>query len=605
MNRVCRRFSQLEHETGTLNCVYGYSHAQSGDELGGYRLIRPLGHGGSGVVWEAEDEGGNSFALKLLHPAIAADPVSRQRLAREASTLNRIRNDGVAQVVDLETEGDVPFVVTELIDGLSLRDDLKENGPLPFADARYILETMRETLDAVHERGVIHRDLKPSNIVLGPLGPVLIDFGIAQAEDDDRLTSTGLVSGTAGWVAPEVLGGKDPDRASDWWSLIAVFLTMLTARQPFGSGGAEAVLSRVWMGHPDTDGLHPELADLIRQALAPVDQRLAFPDFAQRLRSLDADTIENWSEDDNTRMLETATAAEMMTPAHEGGDDETVHLPGTSDSSVERCSVFDREDELDRTSVHPVVPDSDIRPGDERDDIDRTSTYLVASPTWASMQPDSAIPQPPAEPLFPEPYRYAKPPSAVVLSLGIATALAFLPLHLGSIGAVVVLVVLLIAETAGYARVWRERRRIATGVSRSSDNILASMRSLIYVFQAALALLLNVSIALVIVVAAWILWGMNNGDFDWTHNLYFAMLRADPGQPLVALGASQLVIAAALWVSNLFIILVTRIGPGGWHLREGAYSIGSTLVPNAVARPAIGAITIVLVLLGFVFSFTA
>lgn len=602
---MCRRFSLLERETGSLNCVYGYSHAQSGDELGGYRLIRPLGHGGSGVVWEAEDEGGNSFALKLLHPAIAADPVSRQRLAREASTLNRIRSDGVAQVVDLETEGDVPFVVTELIDGPSLRDDLKANGPLPFADARYILEAMSETLDAVHERGVIHRDLKPSNIVLGPLGPVLIDFGIAQAEDDDRLTSTGLVSGTAGWVAPEVLGGKGPDRASDWWSLTAIFLTMLTARQPFGSGGAEAVLSRVWMGRPDTDGLHPELANLIRQALAPVDQRLAFRDFAQRLRALDADSIENWRDDDSTRMLETSPAAETMTPTGEDGEDDTVHLAGSGDTSVERLSVFDRGDELDRTSVHPVVTDSDIRPGDQLADIDRTSTYPVGSPSWASMEPQPAISQPPADSLFPEPYRYAKPPSAVVLSLGIATALALLPLHLGSIGAVIVLGVLLIVETTGYARFWRERRRIATGVPRSSDNILASIRSLLYVFQAALALLLNVSIALVIVVAAWILWGMNNGDFDWTRNLYFAMLRADPGQPLVALGASQLAIAVALWASNLFIILVTRIGPGGWHLREGAYSIGATLIPNAVARPAIGAITIVLVLLGFVFSFTA
>lgn len=602
---MCRRFSLLERETGSLNCVYGYSHAQSGDELGGYRLIRPLGHGGSGVVWEAEDEGGNSFALKLLHPAIAADPVSRQRLAREASTLNRIRSDGVAQVVDLETEGDVPFVVTELIDGPSLRDDLKANGPLPFADARYILEAMSETLDAVHERGVIHRDLKPSNIVLGPLGPVLIDFGIAQAEDDDRLTSTGLVSGTAGWVAPEVLGGKGPDRASDWWSLTAIFLTMLTARQPFGSGGAEAVLSRVWMGRPDTDGLHPELANLIRQALAPVDQRLAFRDFAQRLRALDADSIENWRDDDSTRMLETSPAAETMTPTGEDGEDDTVHLAGSGDTSVERLSVFDRGDELDRTSVHPVVTDSDIRPGDQLADIDRTSTYPVGSPSWASMEPQPAISQPPADSFFPEPYRYAKPPSAVVLSLGIATALALLPLHLGSIGAVVALAVLLVVETTGYARFWRERRRIATGVPRSSDNILASMRSLLYVFQAALALFLNVSIALVIVVAAWILWGMNNGDFDWTRNLYFAMLRADPGQSLVALGASQLAIASALWASNLFIILVTRIGPGGWHLREGAYSIGATLIPNAVARPAIGAITIVLVLLGFVFSFTA
>ncbi|MDO5729423.1 MAG: serine/threonine-protein kinase [Actinomycetaceae bacterium] len=578
--------------------MYGYSQAQRGDELGGYRLIRPLGHGGSGVVWEVEDEGRNCFALKLLHPAIAADPVNRQRLAREASTLNRIRSDGVAQVVDLETEGDVPFVVTELIDGLSLRDDLKENGAFPFADARYIFLSLCDTLKAVHDRGVIHRDLKPSNIVLGPLGPVIIDFGIAQAEDDDRLTSTGLVSGTAGWVAPEVLGGKAPDKASDWWSLTAIFLTMLTSRQPFGTGGAEAVLGRVLINQPDTEGIHPELARLIRQALGPVDQRLDFEEFVERVRLLDADEIDEWSED-GTTLLEAADAVEALAePA--SVEQETVHLRNDGEATIERRSVFDRDDS---TVVQPVISADDVAASEIN--VDMTATYPVERPSWTPVpeSSDAGYVSPPA--LVAEPYRYAKPPPAVLLTLGIASALALLPLHGGTIGAAVLLAVILVVETTGYARVWRERRRIASGLVRPSDNALAVMNGIAYVFKAAVALVLNTAIALLIVIAAWILWGMNNGVYDWTKNLYFTMLTLAPGQQIEALGASQFAIAIALWASNLFIILVARVGPGGWHLQEGAFSIAATLIPHPVARPLIGVVVLILVSFSFFFSFIA
>lgn len=579
-----------------------FSQARAGDELGGYRLLRPLGHGGAGVVWEVEDEGGHRFALKQLHPAIAADPVSRQRLAREASTLNRIRDDGVAQVVDLETEGSVPFVVTELIDGVSLREDLRHHGPMQFSQALDMLTSLGNTLEAVHERGVIHRDIKPSNIVLGPDGPVLIDFGIAQTEDDERLTSTGLVSGTAGWVAPEVLSGAIPNRGSDYWSLVAVFLTMLTGRQPFGAGGAEAVLGRVWLNRPDTDGVHPELAGYIRHALAAQDKRLPFRELVRTLEAVEPDSFDNWDAD-MTRQLDTDGVESLQTPnSYRERDDDATALLHSGDASVTRRSVFD----ADETAVQPVGDFSPVVGQEERADEESVEvTAQLGSPreaTWQPVAPPSPYAHTPA-PAYPyggpmapypmdvpEPYRYRKPPSAVMLSFGGAALLAFLPLLLGTSGVIVAVAVLLVLETIGYARVWRERRRMEFGGKRSSDNSWAAVRSVGFVFQSALGLALNVGIAALLLIAGWVLWGLNNGVTDWRANLYSQMLSSGAGVRPEALGASVLVIAGALWASNLCAIMVARIGPGGWHLREGARAAASTLIPSAFARPLIGVV---------------
>lgn len=580
-----------------------FSQARAGDELGGYRLLRPLGHGGAGVVWEVEDEGGHRFALKKLHPAIAADPVSRQRLAREASTLNRIRDDGVAQVVDLETEGSVPFVVTELIDGVSLREDLQLHGPMRFSQALEMLASLGSTLEAVHERGVIHRDIKPSNIVLGPDGPVLIDFGIAQTEDDERLTSTGLVSGTAGWVAPEVLSGALPSRSSDYWSLVAVFLTMLTGRQPFGTGGAEAVLGRVWMNRPDTEGIHPELAAHIRQALAPQDQRMTFGEFVRALEVAEPVVFDQWDAQ-VTQPLTSANGENFRTQSfsHDPADDATALLDG-GDASVTRRSVFD----ADETTVQPTGQYPPHNGADRWSDSgveatahlgalsSRASWQEVATPSpypydsvsVAYPHPESMAPYPMA---VPEPYGYSKPPSAVMLSFGGACVLALLPLLLGVGGVIVTIGLLLVLETIGYARTWRERRRIEFGGVRSSDNSWAAVRSIGYIFQAALGISLNLGIATLLIMAGWVLWGLNNEVTDWRANLYSQMLSSGAGVRPEALGASVLVIAGALWASNLGAIMVTRMGPGGWHLREGTRAVVSTLIPSAFARPLIGVV---------------
>ncbi|MDO4665286.1 MAG: serine/threonine-protein kinase [Actinomycetaceae bacterium] len=245
--------------------------------IGGYRLLAPLGAGGMGTVWKALDGAGNVVALKLLNASTAADLDSRRRLAREAATINRVRSEAVAQVLDVETEGQDAFIVTEYIEGPTLYEDVASAGPWEGTDLADLGERLAAALAQMHQVGVIHRDIKPSNIMVSERGPVLIDFGIAQLAGDDRITSTGLVTGTPGYLAPWIISGDQPDKNSDWWSWAAVILFAATGRPPFGRGTLPTVLMRVQAGTPDVGGLVPALADAFRRALSPDPMRLSSP----------------------------------------------------------------------------------------------------------------------------------------------------------------------------------------------------------------------------------------------------------------------------------------------------------------------------------------
>ncbi|WP_253953857.1 serine/threonine-protein kinase [Schaalia sp. 19OD2882] len=239
--------------------------------MGGYRLVHRLGAGGAGTVWLAEDEGGGQVALKLIHPALASSDEARERLVREARIVNSVSGEGVAHVLDIEVEGAQPFVVTELVEGPSLAS-LLDTGPLHPYDLAALARLLHSTLDKVHAARIVHRDVKPSNVICSPQGPVLIDFGIALAEGDQRLTSTGLISGTAGFTAPELLTGELASPDTDWWALSATLLNAATGRQPYGSGASGHVLMRVMEGRCDTDGLSEALTRVLLQALEPAPE---------------------------------------------------------------------------------------------------------------------------------------------------------------------------------------------------------------------------------------------------------------------------------------------------------------------------------------------
>ena len=261
------------------------SRLRAGTLVGGYRLLRRLGAGGMGVVWEATDEGGRHVAMKILHPQIAADPTARRRLDREASVLARVRDTRVARILDIET-GDgsqgITFVITELIEGPTLQHEVEHEGVYDLTtDARDLADLAHglvDSLRAVHAAGVIHRDLKPSNVMLGAQGPVLIDFGIAQVADDVRLTQTGQVTGTPGFIPPEMLDGGEPNADVDWYACAGVLLFTVTGLAPFGSGAWQVVFRRVYAGTPELGNLeeeNPALARAFTAALAPeADNRL-------------------------------------------------------------------------------------------------------------------------------------------------------------------------------------------------------------------------------------------------------------------------------------------------------------------------------------------
>lgn len=248
---------------------HGTTPAPARRSVGGYELVRVLGSGGMGTVYEALDADGHQVALKLLHPAFSTDDAARERLRREVATLHRVRGARVARVLDAEADADEAFVVTELIDGESLDYSVRHHGPLDAEELGGLAEGLAAALEQIHATGVVHRDMKPGNVMLTDDGPVVIDFGISQLADDARLTQTGLVTGTPGYVDPQVLAGGVPDSRGDWWGWAAVLVFAATGRPPFGTGPLAAVLARVETGRADVEGLPPRISQVLRRALHP------------------------------------------------------------------------------------------------------------------------------------------------------------------------------------------------------------------------------------------------------------------------------------------------------------------------------------------------
>lgn len=242
--------------------------AGQGDVVGAYTLVRRLGSGGMGTVWEAHDEAGTAVALKLLHPAFAADPAQRARLEREVASLNRLRGSHVARVLDAEIGDEHAFVVTQLVDGLSLEESVDQEGAFDPVDLYPLARGLYAAVEEVHRAGLLHRDIKPGNVMVTYDGPVLIDFGIAQLADEERLTRTGFVTGSPGYLDPAMLHGGGLGREGDWYGVAAVLLFAATGRPPFGRGRLEVVLGRMTTTGPDLDGLPSGLAGTFRAALA-------------------------------------------------------------------------------------------------------------------------------------------------------------------------------------------------------------------------------------------------------------------------------------------------------------------------------------------------
>ena len=367
---------------------------EEGEELGGYRLIRRLGTGGAGTVWLAEDGGGMRVALKAMHPAMAASEASRQRLERETRTVNSVRSPFVAHIVDAETEATQPFVVSEYVEGPTLAEILV-SGPVPLRGVAALSYHLASTIAAVHHANIIHRDIKPSNIICSPRGPVLIDFGIAMATSDQHLTSTGLVSGTAGYTAPELLQGHGATKESDWWAWCATLLSCATGRPPFGKGDVSATMLRVLEGDPDLAGLHPMVADALAGGLCPdPDERPSPSLIVADLMSavgwapgeLDYVTV-NWAQLLDTGMRTQMVSSDPQEIAAPPEWEDAGQRPDTAGARAVSYPQHPRRDASEFTAANDhtdVVDTASVAEGygDWEDDVDEVAWHDVATDTW-------------------------------------------------------------------------------------------------------------------------------------------------------------------------------------------------------------------------------
>nr|WP_062340466.1 serine/threonine-protein kinase [Herbidospora sakaeratensis] len=232
--------------------------------LGDHQLVGRLGEGGQGVVYEARSPSGERVAVKLLRGG--ADPAIRRRLARELDSARRVAPFCTARVLRAEIDVPAPFVVSEFIDGPSLQERVRDRGPLREGELERLAVNTAAALAAIHSAGVVHRDFKPANVLLGPDGPRVVDFGIAQLADASTMPTS--ISGTPPYMAPEQLGGVHGSTAADVFSWAATMVYAATGEPPFGNDTVAAVFSRILNTAPRLDGVPSPLRETLARCLA-------------------------------------------------------------------------------------------------------------------------------------------------------------------------------------------------------------------------------------------------------------------------------------------------------------------------------------------------
>ncbi|GAA1462219.1 serine/threonine protein kinase [Nocardiopsis exhalans] len=254
------------------------------EHIGRYLLVGRLGAGGMGAVYGAIDAAGNPLAVKSVHARLAAEPDFRARFAREVALVSRVDSLCTPRFLDADVTGERPWMATEYVPGRTLRQHVREHGPLTGGVLTAFAAGVADALRAVHAQGVVHRDLKPGNVILSPSGPKVLDFGIARALDGTALTRTGGLFGTPGWLAPEQYAGAGPAPSADMFAWGALVAFAATGRDPFGSGEADVLAFRTTEGEADTEGVPDGLRPLVTAALGKDPGRR--PDAAGALRAL-------------------------------------------------------------------------------------------------------------------------------------------------------------------------------------------------------------------------------------------------------------------------------------------------------------------------------
>ena len=248
-----------------------------GTRLGKYAIVRLLGAGGMGAVYEAlHTEIGKHVAVKVLGPAVAAIPGARARFLREAQITSRVRHPNIVDVTDMGNEGGQTYIVMELLSGEDLAHRLGRQGRMAEREVADIMLPVCAAVAAAHQAGITHRDLKPQNIFLAThqngVQPTVLDFGISKGSDilgAGTLTGTGAMIGTPFYLAPEqILDNRSAGPASDQYSLGVILYECLTGRRPYEAENLFVVFQAIVAGNPILPrDLRPELSSALEEVL--------------------------------------------------------------------------------------------------------------------------------------------------------------------------------------------------------------------------------------------------------------------------------------------------------------------------------------------------
>ena len=405
---------------------------------GRYRLRTVIGRGGMGVVWQAHDELlKRDVAMKeLVWPpdfTEAEQEMACRRAVREAQMAGRLAHLNVVRIYDILEEDGHPWIIMELLPYQSLRDLVREEGPLAPARAARVGLGVLAALGAAHAEGVLHRDVKPANILVGPDGRVVLtDFGIARAVDSPTLTTAGMLVGSPSYIAPERARGGESSPAGDLWGLGASLYAAVEGHPPFERDAALATLTAVVVDEPEEAAhagpLWPVISGLLRK---DPDERFGAAETERLLRQV-ADDNEPARAVQAPRRVRPAfwrvlPASRRVPPTQEAAAEEAAAAEDVLESAVAGRAAAASAASIAVPPVAPAAPAAPPEPDTvaspqpaAASDTGQVEAPVTASDAVSSSdQPPSAV-DPSAELAARRPHRSRRP--AIVLAVLSAVA---------------------------------------------------------------------------------------------------------------------------------------------------------------------------------------